>query len=489
MAVDFQTEQDVNKLRWRGHVQQVEIKHQLRMIAKLERELAALRGTQPEVQERFDELAGAINTELRRGDAPVTPEKKARKPRSSHGPRQQPKLTETSERYVLDEADKTCPQCGGTLEEMADQAEHSEMIDVTEVSYRLVKVARQKYRCGCGACVETAPGPERGVEGGRYSLDFAVKVAHDKYEHHLPLERQRRMMKSHGLDVTSQTLWAQIWSVSRLLAPVAQAIKAHILAQPVIGLDQTGWPDLRKASNKTWQMWALTAPGAVHHQIRDDKSAATMLDLLGDYRGTIVADRLSTHDAAAAAASEDARDGPPFRMVGCWAHIRRKFADCEAAFPEARIMLDMIGELYDVDAEANDLSELAKLRATKSADILERIHGWLWSRTVPSTLALGAAVKHTVNHWPYLKAFTDDPQIWLDNNPTERAIRGPVVGRRNHFGSKSRRGREAAAILYGVIETAKLHGIDARAWMTEACRRSRLSDGRDVLLPWDFAPN
>lgn len=484
--MDFQTEQDLSKLRWRGHVQQVEIKHLLRMVAKQSEELAALRGTEVEVQGQLDAVAASVNAELRVEVAPEG-ERRDRKAREVFGPRAQTELREVEESFELDEADMMCPQCGGTLEEMEGQAERSEMIDVVEVEYRVVKVARKKYRCRCGGCVETAPGPERAVEGGRYSLDFAAKVAHDKYEHHVPLERQCRMMKRHGLKVSSQTLWAQVWSVAQMLRPVADAIKASILAQDVIGLDQTGWPDLRKAGNKKWQMWALTAPGAVYHQIRDDKSAATMLDLLGDFRGTIVADRFSSHDSAAATAAGGARDGPPFKMVGCWAHIRRKFGDCEAAFPQARSMLDMIRELYDVEEEAADQAALAKLRQTKSKEILARIHAWLWSCSYPSTVALGAAVKHTVKHWDYLKAFADDPALWIDNNPTERAIRGPVVGRRNHFGSKSRRGRQAAAILYSVIETAKLHDVDIRAYLVEAARRSRLSAGRDVVLPWDYA--
>jgi transposase len=65
------------------------------------------------------------------------------------------------------------------------------MVDVIEVKYQVVEVERQKYVCRCGSVVETAPGPERAVDGGRYSLRFAIKVAFDKYVAHLPLERQR----------------------------------------------------------------------------------------------------------------------------------------------------------------------------------------------------------------------------------------------------------------------------------------------------------
>jgi transposase len=82
--------------------------------------------------------------------------------------------------------------------------------------------------------------------------------------------------------------------------------------------------------------------------------------------------------------------------------------------------------------------------------------------------------------------FLEDPAFWLDNNRTERGIRGPVVGGRNHFGSKSRRGTEAAAILYSLLETSKLAGVDPAAYLAAAALHARRSSG-SRLLPADFA--
>jgi len=77
-----------------------------------------------------------------------------------------------------------CPSCGGDLHPMKGQFEASEMVDVVEVSYRVIQVKQQKYACKCGGCIETALGPERATPGGRYSLDFAIKIAIDKYRSH-----------------------------------------------------------------------------------------------------------------------------------------------------------------------------------------------------------------------------------------------------------------------------------------------------------------
>ncbi len=83
--------------------------------------------------------------------------------------------------------------------------------------------------------------------------------------------------------------------------------------------------------------------------------------------------------------------------------------------------------------------------------------------------------------WEGLTRFIDDPRIPLDNNATERALRGLVVGRKNHYGSKSRRGTEVAALYYTLIETAKLHGVEPKAYLSYALRKSIANPGIVVL--------
>lgn len=331
--------------------------------------------------------------------------------------------------------------------------------------------------CGCGACVDTAlPAeglPERNIDGGRYSAPFAAKVAIDKYLNHLPLERQVRMMAQHGLVATSQALWDQLLALALRLEPTWEAIRLDILAKPVLGVDTTGWPNLEDRAAKKWQMWCLTAPGRVYHQIRDDKSAASFCELLGAFTGTAVCDQAATNTAGA-------RDGPGVRLGGCWAHIYRKFAEAEPDHPAAAVMLALIGELYAVERRATTESERATLRRTESAAILERMKAWLESTPVIASTSLGAAIKHTINVWPRLRVFIDDPKAWIDNNATEPGLRGPVVGRRNHFGSKSKLGTKVAAILYSLIETAKASGVDPATYLADAVRAARRGE---ILLP------
>jgi transposase len=342
-----------------------------------------------------------------------------------------------------------------------------------------VTVERQKYVCGCGSAVETAPGPERAIDGGRYSLRFAIKVAFDKYVAHLPLERQARLMRRHGLLISSQTLWDQCWAVTRLLEPTYQALYQRLRAGPIMGLDQTSWPDLEDRSLPPWQMWCLTAPGLVYHRICDDKSAATFRALVGDYRGWVVCDALGTHEAGA-------RSCPGIRLAGCWAHVVRRFRDAVVDFPEAHLMLAWISDLYAIEGRATDEAERKRLRRSESHAVLEKMRAWMLDARALKTTSLGGAIRYTMRNWERLTAFVNDAVVWLDNNPTERGIRGPVVGRRNHFGSKSVRGTEAAAILYSLVESAKVCGVDTVAYLIEVATRARRTPGA-VLQPADFA--
>ncbi len=477
--MDLRRETDIEQLRRVALAQQVQIEQLLRVLSAQAEELAALKGNEDELQQKLA-LVEQLTKQAQEVAAQIeklSPKKKDKKPREKFGNTAQPALPVFEQFFELDDADKTCPSCGGELRPMKDQFESSEMIDVVEVSYRIVKAKQQKYACRCGGCVETAPGPERATPGGRYSLDFAVKVAIDKYLDHIPLARQERILKRHGLVITSQALWDQLHALGRRLESASSALLARMLAEPVIGLDQTSWPRLDGKGDKPWQMWCFTMPRAVVHRIKEDKSAETFKALIGNYEGVIVCDALKTHEAGV-------RGNDRVELAGCWAHVFRKFEEAEPDHPEANLAMKWIGELYAIDARAEgDLEKLAELRRTESAEIIATMKTWLWSQASLKSLSIGNASAYVVANWDRLTRFLGDARIPLDNNATERGIRGPVVGRKNHYGSKSERGTEIAAIFYTLLETAKLVGVDPARYLRDAA----IADARGaVLLPHDL---
>jgi len=480
-VLDIEREQDIERLRAVARLQKSQLEHLISMLARKCAELEKLKGSGGELQIALKLLEEAQQEAARLDEpaaAPSREKKKAKGEQRGHGPTEQSSLPRVALRCELGEAERACPSCHGTLKPLAGQSERSEMIDVVELKYQVVEVERQKYVCACGGAVETAPGPVRAVDGGRYSLRFGIKVAFDKYVAHLPLERQARLMAHHGLHVTSQTLWDQCSAVTELLAPTYDALFAQLRASPVVGVDQTGWPDLEDTSLPPWQMWCLTAPGLVYHRICDDKSARTFKDLLGDYRGWVVADALGSHEAGA-------RECRGLKLAACWAHVLRRFRDAVVDFSEAQFMLAWIQDLYAIDARATDARDRARLRSTESRAVTEKMKAWMQSTTALKTTTLGGAIRYTLGIWSRLTLFLEDPEIWLDNNRTERGLRGPVIGRRNHFGSKSARGTVVAATMYSLVESAKAAGVDPIAYLVEVATRAKQNPGA-VLLPTGF---
>ena len=494
-------------------IDKIEDKDQLRQVAQLlDRENEKLHAKVRELARRIAELEGvdlsgsqleiaylkellaqreralfAEKSEKRpRGKTDAAPEFEEPAPQRGHGPREQVALPIVLEEYSLPEGERACPDCGRELEEWAGQSVDSEEVTVIERRFVLIQRRRKKYRCACNDHVATAPAPKRlslFEEGrpGRYSLDFAVEVAVDKYLDHLPLERQVRKMGREGLAIDSQTLWDQIQALARKLGDVHAALRERILAEPVVGADETWWRLMQGKGSKRYWAWSVTSEDSVFYRILDSRSQTSARALLGDYRGVVMADGYGAYQALA-------KSGAGFRLAHCWAHARRKFVDAEVHFPEpSREMLDRIGELYQVEREAVASLEIrAQLRNERSRPIVAGIRECAVAqlgRALPKS-SLGEALSYLLSLWDGLVRFLDDPKIPIDNNATERALRGAVIGRKNHYGSRSLRGTEVAALFYSLIESAKLCGVDPKLYLKEAAVAA-IRDG-EILLPYQL---
>lgn len=414
------------------------------------------------------------------------------KPQRGHGPRPQPKLPVIEQVHEIAVGAAPCNVCGAQMRPMDGQFEEHDEVDVVERTFRIVRHKRQKYRCNCQACIVTAPGPQKLLEGGRYSTAFAVEVAHDKFGLHAPLTRQVDEMRQQGLDVTSQALWDQTDRVAELLEPAYLALRLWVLGVLVIGADETRWPML-DGSGKTWWAWAAASERGVWYRIAKSRSHEEAGRLLGDFSGTVVTDAYSAYDALR---KERLRRGQlAFKNPHCWAHCRRKYVAAEPHHPEAAGVLALIGKLYAIEAAARKahpdddaawLAHLAAQRQTASAAVLAEIRAWRQAVRVLPKSSLGRAIAYMDDNWQQLQYFVADPQIPLDNNEAERGMRRLAVGRKNHYGSKSLRGTQVAALFYSLIETARLVGVDPKAYLLAATRRA-LADPKSALLPHQFA--
>jgi transposase len=422
---------------------------------------------------------------------------RAAAPQRGHGPKAQAQLPLVEHVHEVAEADRICGACGGHMDEMAGQYEEAEEITVIERRFVRVNHQRKKYRCKCNACIVTAPAPVKLVEGGRYSIEFAVEVATSKYLDHSPLERQCRTMGREGLDVDSQTLWDQVNFLARHLKPTYEAIGAYVLRQRLTHADETYWRLMSKAGSKRWWVWAAACWNAAFYRFLDSRSTDSAATLLGGYTGTAITDGYAVYTVLA----RGTENQPGFKLAHCWVHVRRKFVECEVNAPaECGAILALIGELYAVEGELPDwdpgapqdagekvLEERRAIRDAKSRPIVARIHAWaLEQRPLPRS-GLGTAINYMLELWPGLVLFLEEPFVPLDNNAAERGLRGIVIGRKNHYGSRSKRGAEVAAIMYTLFESAKLCGIEPKAYVA-AVARAAIANPGTVTLPMQFCP-
>lgn len=489
--VDIATEKDVERLRQAAQILASENRHLYRRLEEVTRQLARAQGQ--------DEIA-AIQLELRLLQEKLAKNNRALFGRSSekrggpkreqskreellgHGPTVQPNLPVVEEVHVLDLPDRTCPKCGGDLREMAGQYEESDEIDVVERSFRITRHKRQKYVCRCGECVETALGPPRLIPGGRYSVDFAVEVATAKYLDQMPLARQERQMARQGLIVTRQTLWDQLDALLGHLEPTVEALHAYVLSADVIQADETRWPLLGTEGASKWHAWAVAREDAISYRILGSRGRDAGKKVLGGFCGTAVSDGYAVYDALS-------RDGPGFLLAHCWGHTRRKYLEAQEAYPRATEVVERIARLYAIEARADEakvtLAERGELRQAESRPVVDDIHRWITTEPALPKSLLGKAIAYTQRLWPGLVRFLDDARLPLDTNRVERGMRAPALGRKNHYGSRSLRGTKVAAAFYGLLESAKLAGLDPVEYLREAVRRAIANPG-NVTLPRDL---
>lgn len=408
-------------------------------------------------------------------------------PRNGHGPAEQPQLPVVEETLELAPSERICPACDGTLEEMGGQVEESEEITVVRRHFYLVKRRRQKYRCRCNGAVVTAPAPPKLIPGGRYATDVAVEVAVSKYLDHSPLERQCRTIAREGLTVTSQTLWDQIEALARVLEPSYQALHDQVLSAPVVHADETHWRLMTHEGSSRWWVWSVASRQAVFYRLCGTRSQKAAQAILSGYSGVVMCDGYAAYKTLA-------RAGPRIELAHCWAHVRRKFIEAEPNYPiPCGEALDLIGQLFEVEREvpcvgwpeeAEVLALRQRLRQEHSRPILKALQSWA-EENRPKALprsGLGKAIDYLLGHLPGLKLFLGNPEIPLDNNLAERELRGVVLGRKNHYGSRSKRGTEVAALFYSLLETAKLVGEEPSAYLRRAAQAALEAPGT-VTLP------
>lgn len=386
-------------------------------------------------------------------------------------------LTEEITEHKLTEL--KCSSCNSTeLVEMKNFYEESNELDVKKQKYINRRHKRQKYKCNCCQKITTAPGGVKLTKGAEFSIAIATQVACDKFEDHLPLERQRKQFLRNGLVVDTKTLYGLTEHLANRLGTLIHLIKEEIKTNGWVNIDESPMTFYNKNKDQGY-IWSITNPIGVYYQFEATHAGVVAREMLRGFHGVVVSDALPAYNWI---------DGDKNMIHAyCWAHVRRKFFEAIKNYPIASDFVDLIDKLYDVEREAKNLKELKKLRMEKSVALVEDFNKLIDSLDggYLSDNLIGKAINYYLSGKENLQKFLTNELVPIDNNAAERSQRTPVMGRKNFLHFKSINGADVGMTFYTIIESCKLNGLDPRNYIEEMAIRSAKEEALET--PFTYA--
>jgi len=399
-------------------------------------------------------------------------------PKQKRGGRQPLARHLKRERIVHDlaEAEKHCDCCGKDLRLIAEET--SERYEYIPAQLIVIEDVCKKYACEC--TVRTAGKPSQPIEKSTAGASLLAQVIVAKHADHLPLHRQAKIFRRFGVDLTVQTMCGWMGQCAGLLDPLYLCLKDFVLSSKVLGTDDTpvkvldrNLPHARKG--RIWPYVGDRDHPAVIYDYTPTRERAGPAGFLKDFRGHLQADAYVVYDSFFA----DPERG--LVEVGCWAHARRHFHNALENDP-ARLggVLAMIAHLYGVEkvARQNGLrgEALRRAREQDARPMLMQIHEYLLvirEQVLPKSES-GQAIAYALKNWTALTRYCGDGDLSIDNNGTERSLRGFAIGRNNWTFFGSDHGGRTAAVLCSFVTCCELVKIDPFAWFRDVL--SRIAD-------------
>ena len=389
-----------------------------------------------------------------------------------------------------------CPSCGMALLDFPG-TEDSEVIEIeVQAHRRLIRRKRYRCTCGCGALpgIVTAPTPPQLIAGGKFGISVWVIVLLDKFLYGSPSQRLLSELANHGLTMAAGSLAGGLKALAPLFVPLYEALRDKLRSEPHWHADETRWNVFADHQGKVghrWWLWVFHSKSVVHFVIDPSRSAEVIeQELSGVEAGIISADRYRAYQ-------KHSRLHPGITLSYCWAHQRRDALMVANDHPKlenwAMDWVDRIGQLFHLRgcraaaAEGRSYAAADKQLRRAVQAMAELRDTTLADRAMPDPARkLMESLKY---HWSGLTAFVDHPALPMDNNKAERALRTPVVGRKDFYGSGSNWSATLAATMYSLLLTVRLWGLNEHLWLTDYLTACALNGGTAPaalapFLPW-----
>jgi transposase len=482
------------------------IEHLQLVIAKMKRELFGPRSERSQrlldqLELQLEELTAAVAEDAVKAEAASTQvrsftRQKTRRNFPDHLPR----------RRIVHPAPTSCPCCGGSkLSKIGEDV--TETLDVVPRQLFVTEHVREKFSCRSCEKINQPPAPFHVIARGFAGPSLLAMILVDKYANHQPLNRQSEQFAREGVELSVSTMADHVGACAATLLPLYELIKAHVFAAERIHGDDTTVPVLAKVKTRIGRLWTYVRddrpfggadpPAAVFFYSPDRAGEHPQQHLTG-YSGILQADAYGGFEAL----YQPERKPGPITEAACWAHARRKLFELADVTSKARnktsavispiafAAVQKFDAIFAAERSINGLPPAQRL-AVRRKDIAPLVNELIeWMKHERTKLSSHNAVTKAMNYLlKRIEAFTcflEDGRICISNNAAERALRGIALGRKAWLFAGSDRGGERAAIMFTLIQTAKLNDVDPQAWLADVLARIADHKVNDLaaLLPW-----
>jgi transposase len=453
-------------------------------IRKLQAERFGRRSEKQSGSDRSNELndPSDATTKRRRGRQPGQPAPRRRD--YTHLP--------VREQFIdLREAEQACPHCGLPLK--ACGTEDSEQLEIEITVFRRVIHRRRGQRtCGCpGPRTFTAPPAPKLIPKSRLGVSVWVEILLDKFASYRPTQRLLEQWRLLGLDLAAGTITDGLQRLEPLFTPIMAALLKRNRLSHYKQADETRWLVFVEQQGKMgfgWWLWVFNSEDTVVYILDDSRSHRVPEDHYPlQAGGVLMVDRYSAYKAML-----QVKNGTLI-LVFCWAHVRRDFVRVGKGWPELKSWalewLRRIRDLYRCNRQRLAHASPDGLRQAVAA-----MRQQLDTELADPALRMPArkVLTSLQEHWSGLTPFVDDPRIPMDNNLSERRLRGPALGRKNYYGSGAQWSGRLAATLFSILATLKLWQINPRLWLDgylQSCAEAGSQPPNDIepFLPWNLS--
>jgi transposase len=331
--------------------------------------------------------------------------------------------------------------------------------------------------------------PSRPIEKGLFGEMLLARIIIDKYCDHLPLYRQQQRFQREGVKLAYSTIADVPKQIGTLLHLLYLELVKQVLSSGYLQADETPHPVLdSKVKEKTHRgfLWVYRSieKRLVLFDYRKGRGKEGPQALLKNFSGFLQTDGYSVY--------EEFGLKKDIVLVGCMAHARRYFEKALDNDKErAEYFMQRIQQVYAVERkikeEALQGEVITALRTTEALPLLQELKAWLKENIVqvlPQS-PIGKAISYSLSRWKKLSEYIHHPQLEIDNNLVENAIRPTVLGRKNYLFSGSHEGAERAAMFYSFFGSCKMNGINPHEWLADVL--VKISDTKSselhTLLP------